>query len=188
MGPPPEKPAPGFHLQSSSEQEEARMPPGRAARALGSHSRLLSRAGAPATRGREVGQPRGKEGAWVGGTSSLQPHPVVSTGPRGQMASPRPGPWLSLIRMSYERVEWAAAGGWGGCKNNCRETPGQWEPRAMGATVVCHTMDLQGTAAGPTAATDTGWQSFQIVSRLCFPTRQPIARAARRSPDASLVG
>ena len=140
------------------------------------------------TRGREVGQPRGKEGAWVGGTSSLQPHPVVSTGPRGQMASPRPGPWLSLIRMSYERVEWAAAGGWGGCKNNCRETPGQWEPRAMGATVVCHTMDLQGTAAGPTAATDTGWQSFQIVSRLCFPTRQPIARAARRSPDASLVG
>ena len=92
------------------------MPPGRAARALGSHSRLLSRAGAPATRGREVGQPRGKEGAWVGGTSSLQPHPVVSTGPRGQMASPRPGPWLSLIRMSYERVEWAAAGGGGAVK------------------------------------------------------------------------
>ena len=58
----------------------------------------------------------------------------------------------------------------------------------MGATVVCHTMDLQGTAAGPTAATDTGWLSFQIVSRLCFPTRQPIVRAVGQSPDASLVG
>lgn len=80
-------------------------------------------------------------------------------GPRGQMASPRPG--LSLIQMSYEQVEWAAAGGGnGGCKNNCRETLGQWEPRAMGATVVCHTMGRQGTAAGPTAATDTGQAEF----------------------------
>lgn len=188
-GPHLEKPAPELHLQSSLEQEEARTMPGRAVRALGSHSRLLSRGGAPTTRGWKVGQPRGEEGTWVSGTSSPQPHPMVSTGPRGQMASPRPGPWLSLIQMSYERVEWAAASGvGGGCKNNCRETPGQWEPRAMGATVVCHTMDLQGTAAGPTAATDTGWPSFQIVSRLCFPMRQPIARAAGQSPDASLVG
>lgn len=113
-GPHLEKPAPELHLQSSLEQEEARTMPGRAVRALGSHSRLLSRGGAPTTRGWKVGQPRGEEGTWVSGTSSPQPHPMVSTGPRGQMASSRPGPWLSLIQMSYERVEWAAASGVGG--------------------------------------------------------------------------
>lgn len=51
--------------------------------------------------------------ATAGGTSSPapQPHPMVSTGLTGQMASPRPGLWLSLVQMSYEWVKWAAAGG-----------------------------------------------------------------------------
>lgn len=41
-------------------------------------------------------------------------------GPRGQMASLRPGPWLSLSRMSYEQAEGVAAMGWG-----VRELPKQ---------------------------------------------------------------
>lgn len=81
----------------------------------------------------------------AGGTLP-QPHSMVSMGPRGQMASPGPGQWLSLDQMSYKQAERTAA--WaGGCRNNCIETPGQWGPRASGATVVCHTMGRGGTAA-----------------------------------------
>lgn len=62
-------------------------------------------------------------------TSSPQPHPVVSMGPRGQMASPAAWPaGLSLIQMSCEQVEWAAAGV-GAVKQS-------GDPRTIGAT--CH--------------------------------------------------
>lgn len=51
--------------------------------------------------------------------------------------------------------------GWGEGNNNGTETPGQWGPRAMGATVVCRTMGRRGTAARPTAAADTAGRVFK---------------------------
>lgn len=79
------------------------------------------------------GQPRGEEG-WVGASQAAlsagntpgpapRPHPVVSRGPRGQMALPRPGPWLSLGQMSYAQAEGAAAGG---LQKQWHRDPGQW--------------------------------------------------------------
>lgn len=114
----------------------------------GSSSRLRSRSGARTTRcwGEEGGVGARQAFPTVGGTLP-QPHSMVSTGPRGQLASPGPGPWLSPGQMSYKRAEGTAARPGGG-RNNGIETAGQWGPRATGATVVCHTMGRGGTAAG----------------------------------------
>lgn len=64
-------------------------------------------------------------------------------------------------QMSYEQAAGGAAGGGGGHDNNGMETPGQWGPRAMGATVVCCTMGRRGTAARPTAAADMACRVFK---------------------------
>lgn len=98
-----------------------------------------------------------------GGTPGPAPwsHPMVSMGPKGTDGIAQAWAVAVTRQMSYEQAAGGAAGGGGGHNNNGTETPGQWGPRATGATVVCCTMGHRGTAARPTAAADTACRVFK---------------------------